>query len=78
MEGEQRVRLMMEADINQICELEKKCFSEPWSFNLIRSGVGGPGGTYFVYGARGEILGYSVMRIVAEEGEIQRIGVLPA
>ena len=39
MEGEQRVRLMMEADINQICELEKKCFSEPWSFNLIRSGV---------------------------------------
>ena len=78
MEGEQRVRLMMEADINQICELEKKCFSEPWSFNLIRSGVGSPVDTYFVYEARGEILGYSVMRILADEGEIQRIAVLPA
>ena len=33
--------------------------------------------TYFVYADHGAILGYAVVRILADEGEIQRIGVYP-
>ena len=33
--------------------------------------------TYFVYADHGTILGYAVLRILADEGEIQRIGVYP-
>ena len=50
-----------------------------------RSGVGASGAVRgrrrvylrFVYADHGTILGYAVLRILADEGEIQRIGVYP-
>ncbi len=77
MEERIGVRPMHAEDASQVCELEKLCFSEPWSLNLIISGLNSRLDTYFVYKAEGKILGYSVVRILADEGEIQRIAVLP-
>ena len=72
------VRPMDVRDAEQVGELESICFSGPWSLPLIVSGLNSRLDTYFVYEKDGKILGYSVVRILADEGEIQRIAVLPA
>lgn len=71
------VRPMDGRDINAVSRLEQACFSENWSENLIRSGLDSRLDTYFVYENHGRILGYCVIRILADEGEIQRIAVEP-
>ena len=68
------VRPMTGQDIEQVADLEQVCFSESWSENLIRMGLDSRLDTYFVYADHGTILGYAVLRILADEGEIQRIG----
>ncbi len=65
-------------DLEAVEALERICFSEPWSAGLLMDGLNSPLDTYFVYELAGVIAGYSVLRILADEGEIQRIGVLPA
>lgn len=77
MKPMQRIRPMDAGDVEQVAALEQICFSESWSENLIRAGLDSRLDTYFVYEDQGRILGYSVLRILAEEGEIQRIAVLP-
>ena len=71
------VRPMTGEDIEQVTDLEQTCFSESWSGNLIRSGLDSRLDTYFVYVDHGQILGYAVIRVLADEGEIQRIAVYP-
>ncbi len=74
---EANVRPMREEDAEQVGELEKRCFSEPWSNHLLLSGLASPFDKYFVYEEKGSVLGYGVIRVLAGEGEIQRIAVLP-
>lgn len=71
------VRPMNGCDTEAVVRLEQTCFSESWSENLIRSGLDSSLDTYFVYVDHGYILGYSVIRILADEGEIQRVAVWP-
>lgn len=61
-----------------IAELEKACFTESWSYGILEAGLHSPFDTYFVLEQEGQILGYANLRILAGEGEIQRIAVLPA
>lgn len=72
------VRLMNVRDVEAVEALERICFSEPWSRRLLAEGLDSRLDTYFVYEDHGEIAGYSVLRILADEGEIQRIAVQPA
>ena len=62
------VRPMTGQDIEQVADLEQVCFSESWSENLIRMGLDSRLDTYFVYADHGTILGYAVLRILADEG----------
>lgn len=71
------VRPMTARDIEAVTGLEQVCFSEKWSEGLLRSGLDSRLDTYFVYEDHGQVLGYSIIRILADEGEIQRIAVLP-
>lgn len=71
------VRPMTGWDIEAVVRLEQECFTESWSESLIRSGLGSKVDTCFVYQEQGWILGYSVIRILGDEGEIQRIAVYP-
>lgn len=71
------VRPMTGQDIEQVSDLERTCFSEYWSENLIRSGLDSRLDTYFVYADHGYILGYAVIRVLGDEGEVQRIAVYP-
>ena len=54
-------------DVKPVADLEKACFSEAWSENLISSGLGSRLDTYFVYEASGEVKGYAVLRILGDE-----------
>lgn len=69
------VRPMTDRDIQAVAWLEEVSFSESWSENLIRLGLESKVDTYFVYEEGGRIVGYSVIRLLGDEGEIQRIAV---
>lgn len=71
------VRYMEERDLQQAAELECLCFSEPWSLKLLQDSFWGQWDTLFAAELCGKVRGYAVLRIVAGEGEIQRIAVHP-
>lgn len=71
------IRLMKAADLEQVAELEKICFTENWSYGILEAGIHSPFDVYYVYEQNGQILGYCNLRLLAGEGEVQRIAVLP-
>lgn len=71
------IRKMESRDLEQVAELEKVCFSEAWSWKLLEAGIHSPYDVYYVFEQDEQILGYCNLRILAGEGEIQRIAVLP-
>lgn len=71
------IRVMEQRDLEQIAELEKRCFSEPWSYRLLEAGIHSSYDVYYVWEQEDKILGYCNLRLLAGEGEIQRIAVLP-
>lgn len=78
MEQTGTVRPMRAEDVERVVHLERVCFSESWSENLLRSGLENRLDSYLVYEEAGTVFGYCVLRILADEGEIQRIAVDPA
>lgn len=77
MEQTGTVRPMRAEDVERVAHLERVCFSESWSENLLRSGLDNRLDSYLVYEEAGTVLGYCALRVLADEGEIQRIAVDP-
>lgn len=71
------VRLMEDRDLNAAAWLEQISFSQPWSFSLLKEGLLGGLDTYFVVEEGLGVTGYCCLRIIAGEGEIQRLAVDP-
>lgn len=71
------IRRMELCDLEQVTELERICFTESWSRRLLEAGIHSPYDTYFVWEQEERIFGYCCLRLLAGEGEIQRIAVLP-
>ncbi|WP_252198166.1 ribosomal protein S18-alanine N-acetyltransferase [Clostridium sp. MCC353] len=71
------IRRMEKRDIEQVEELEMACFSVPWSKELLVQGLDSRLDRYFVLEEDGILAGYCVLRVIADEGEIQRIAVHP-
>lgn len=71
------IRRMEQRDLEQVAELEKRCFSESWSYGLLEAGLHSVYDVYYVWEQEDRILGYCNLRLLAGEGEIQRIAVLP-
>lgn len=72
------IRRMEERDLPLIAELEKLCFSESWSYSILESGIHSPYDVYYVFEQAENILGYCNLRVLAGEGEVQRIAVHPS
>jgi len=72
------IRRMTAADLEQVAELEQVCFSDPWSYRQLEEGLPAVYDAYFVAVQEEQVQGYGVLRVLAGEGEIQRIAVLPA
>lgn len=69
------IRPMEMADLEHVAGLERECFSEPWSYSLLASGIHSSFDRYYVFVQDDMILGYANLRILAGEAEIQRIAV---
>ncbi|MCI8576030.1 MAG: ribosomal protein S18-alanine N-acetyltransferase [Lachnospiraceae bacterium] len=68
---------MAPADLEQVADLERQCFTESWSYKLLEAGLHSDYDVYYVFQQEERILGYCNLRILAGEGEVQRIAVLP-
>lgn len=72
--GEVSVRKAEYNDIPFIAQLEKECFSSPWSENAIRESM--DANTHFLVAvSNGNVLGYMGISVILDEGYITNIAV---
>ena len=64
-------------DISQVTELEKRCFSDPWSAADFESSCAVPFFEGVVFEEQGEIVGYALALVVFEDGDIANVAVAP-
>lgn len=68
---------MRPEDVRAVSEIEGICFSDPWSYETIKDGLDGSFDSWLILEEEGTVAGYCVFRVIAGEGELLRIAVLP-
>ena len=77
MDAHYRIRSAVPADAVPLVEIERRCFSDPWSENSFREALESPWTFGLVaHNARG-IAGYLIGREVAGTGEVLNLAVAP-
>ena len=71
------IRLMEERDIPQVAELERLCFSTPWSENSLKESLVRPEYLFLVEETDGKVTAYGGLLQVMEEGDGTNIAVHP-
>ncbi len=71
------IRSMTPADVKEIAELDKICFSIPWSWQAFADEMENPIAVYFVAAENEKLVGYGGFWQAADEGDITNIAVLP-
>ena len=69
---------MEEKHISQVAEIEKMCFSTPWSENSLREELANDVARFFVFTEGDEVLGYAGMHSLSGECYIDNIAVNPS
>lgn len=77
MQHNREVSLMRPEELDQVAELEQMCFSDPWLPGMLADTVSHSYDWIFVWREEDRVAGYGILRILGDEGEIQRIGVAP-
>lgn len=77
-EGSLRLLPMEERHLPALAELEKICFSEPWSEDGLRAELTNGTAHFLVAEQDGKVAGYAGMHGVCGEGYIANIAVFPA
>lgn len=77
LEGE-RIRAMVDRDVDRVAELEAHAFGSPWEAGTFRRLLGRSGAELLVSEVRGEIVGYAVLWCILDQGELANIAVDPA
>ena len=72
------IRLMCSEDVSAIAELEKNCFSDPWSENSIASELNNPLSCWLVAVEDGSLAGYVGSQTVLDGSDMMNIAVAPA
>ena len=68
---------LTEAHIPQMVELEKLCFSMPWTADMIRSELNNPSCLYLAAVDGDTLVGYIGVQTVLDEGYINNVAVRP-
>lgn len=64
--------------LGQIAQLERACFSAPWSEELLAQALYNENASYVVaQGEDGSVLGYAGLQVVLDEGYIDNVAVRP-
>lgn len=69
--------LMREDHLEQIAELEKQCFSDPWSLRSITSELNNPLSLWIVAECDGTVAGYVGSQSVLGEADMMNLAVSP-
>ena len=72
-----KIRLMESGDISQIAQLEKLCFSDPWSENSIASELDNPLSCWLVAVDNDMVVGYVGSQTVLDGSDMMNIAVHP-
>ena len=73
------IRDAVPGQIPQLEELERICFSDPWTAQQLESQLKGPQNEFITaVGSDGRVLGYVGMMYVLDEGYISNVAVYPA
>ena len=73
--SEALIRKMNEADVPAVAELEKACFSMPWSENSIRSELENELSLWLVAELDGKVCGYVGSQTVLDESDVMNVAV---
>lgn len=71
------IREMKQSDVPAIAELEKQCFSAPWSENMITSSMESRLSCWLVAEINGTIAGYVGSESVIDSADMMNIAVAP-
>lgn len=80
MEGKMHVRIVpMNADhLDQVAELERICFSTPWSRNMLAEELENALSAFLVTLDDGDnVVGYAGLQVILDEGSITNVAVRP-
>jgi ribosomal-protein-alanine N-acetyltransferase len=77
MDARYRIRPASLADVPSLAELERVCFSDPWTAAGIRETIQYETARAFVAEDQDQIVGYVMARMSGEEGEILDLAVRP-
>lgn len=77
MEERYRIRRATSADVTALAEIERRCFTDPWSQSGILETIQYETSIALVAELREVVAGYLMARISGEEGEILNLAVLP-
>jgi ribosomal-protein-alanine acetyltransferase len=69
------IRKMTEADLPEVCEIEKENFSEPWSEEDFRDAIKNENNVYLVAEMKERIAGYCGCWGISGEGDIYNVAV---
>lgn len=69
------IRRMDENDLDQVVEIEKRCFCDPWSERAFRDALHDKSQVYFCLIIDNEIAGYCGIMTVLDEGQILNVAV---
>ena len=72
------IRKMTDTDIEAVAEIEKSCFSSPWTREGLESELANPQAEFFVLECEGTVAAYMGMHIVLDECYIANVAVSPA
>ena len=72
-----RLEWMTDAHVAQVAELEKLCFSDPWSETSIKSELNNPLSYWLVADDNGTIAGYVGSQSVLDSADMMNIAVAP-
>ena len=73
------VREASPADLAGLAEIERVCFSEPWSENALAGTLGNPLARLFCAAEEdGTLSGYAGVYLLGEDADITNVAVLPA
>lgn len=63
--------------IADVTEIERRCFSSPWSEEQLAEELENPCARFFVAVENGRAVGYAGLYVVCGEGDVARVAVLP-
>ncbi|MBQ5968524.1 MAG: ribosomal protein S18-alanine N-acetyltransferase [Clostridia bacterium] len=73
-----RITPMTQANLASVAEIERQCFSTPWSADALRAELSNDTARFFVLTVFGEAVGYVGLHLVCSEGYLANLAVLPA